>query len=99
VPPMRRNRLLGSLTQGDLDRLAPSIQVVQLMPATVIFEPGQPITHVYFPVTGIVSLIVVSGDGSGVEVATVGNEGVVGLGGLLAKSSLEMACASPVTRF
>jgi CRP-like cAMP-binding protein len=54
------------------------------MPATVIFEPGQPITHVYFPVTGIVSLIVVSGDGSGVEVATVGNEGVVGLGGLLA---------------
>jgi hypothetical protein len=45
----------------------------------VIFGPGQPITHCCVPVTGIVSPIVVGEDGSGVAVATVGNEGLVGL--------------------
>jgi CRP-like cAMP-binding protein len=39
---------------------------------------------VYFPLTGIVSLIVVGEDGGDAEAATIGNEGVVGLGGLLA---------------
>ena len=57
---------------------------VELKHAMVIFEPNQLITHIYFPLTGIVSLIVVGRDGSGVEAATIGNEGVVGLGGLLA---------------
>lgn len=50
----------------------------------VLFEAGQPITHIYFPLTGIVSLIVADNEGSSVEVATIGNEGIVGLGGLLA---------------
>jgi CRP-like cAMP-binding protein len=60
------------------------MQEFELKPAMVIFEPGQPITHVYFPLTGIVSLIVVDGDGPGVEAAAIGSEGIVGLGGLLA---------------
>ena len=50
----------------------------------MLFEPNQPITHLYFPMTGTVSLMVIGQDGSAVEAATIGNEGVVGLGGLLA---------------
>ena len=60
------------------------MQEMLLEPMSVLFQPNEPITHVYFPLTGIVSLIVVGEDGADVEVATVGNEGIVGLGGLLA---------------
>lgn len=82
-----RNRLLVSLAQDDLNELVPHLQEVELKPAMALFEPGQLIEHVYFPLTGIVSLVVVGGDGSGVAVATIGNEGVVGLGGLLARDA------------
>ena len=84
MPRYERNRLLGSFAQGDLDQLVAHLQDVALKPAMVLFEPGQPISHIYFPLTGIVSLIVAGGNGSGVQVATIGHEGVVGLGGLLA---------------
>ena len=60
------------------------MQDIELEPGTVIYEAHEPITHVYFPLTGIVSLIVVGSDGSGVEAAAIGNEGIVGLGGSLA---------------
>jgi CRP-like cAMP-binding protein len=63
----------------------PAISEVGLAASEVLFEPGAPITHLYFPLTGVVSLIVVGDDGGDVEAATIGNEGVVGLGGLLAQ--------------
>jgi CRP-like cAMP-binding protein len=55
---------------------------------TVLFEPGGPIEAVYFPVDGVVSLVTALHDGAIVEVATIGNEGIVGvphvMGGALA---------------
>ncbi len=77
------NRLLGSLALGDLQHLVPQMEDIRLDISAVLFEPNDPVTHVYFPLTGIVSLIVLSGNGPGIEAATIGNEGVVGLGGLL----------------
>ena len=44
----------------------------------LVYEPGVPVTHVHFPLTAVISLITVS-DGRGVEVATVGKEGMAGL--------------------
>lgn len=49
--------------------------VVRLM----LYEPNRPITSVYFPVTGVISTIATMDNGTGVEVATTGNEGMVGL--------------------
>lgn len=43
------------------------------------YEPGQPLEHVYFPVSGIISIVSVTRDHREVEIATVGNEGMVGL--------------------
>jgi CRP-like cAMP-binding protein len=43
------------------------------------YEPGQPIEYVYFPLTGVISMVSVTRDGESIEVATVGNEGAVGL--------------------
>lgn len=54
----------------------------------MLFEPGQRIDAVHFPLTGIVALVGTMNEGLTVEVATVGNEGIVGvplvLGGSLA---------------
>ena len=44
-----------------------------------VYEPNQPIEHVYFPVQGVISLVKVMADGTSIETATVGKEGCVGL--------------------
>jgi CRP-like cAMP-binding protein len=79
------NRLLGSLSPSDLARLESALEPYELKSEAVIYEPNEPITHLYFPLSGTISLIVVGDDGTGVEAATIGNEGVAGLGGLLAR--------------
>jgi CRP-like cAMP-binding protein len=65
---------------------------VRLEPRRVLFEPGQIIDVVYFPCTCVVSLVTPFHDGSAVEVASVGSEGIVGLpvvlGGSLAVQAI-----------
>ncbi len=80
---IKRNRLLAALSSADRQRLAPHLVDRQLEGGTTLFEAGEPITHIYFPHSGTISLIVVIANGSNVEGGTIGNEGVVGLGGLL----------------
>jgi CRP-like cAMP-binding protein len=53
-----------------------------------LLEPGSAIGSVYFPLTAVVSLLTVMDDGSGVEIATVGNEGMVGVPAFLGASTL-----------
>jgi len=43
------------------------------------YDLNQPIQFVYFPLTAVFSLVTIMEDGEGVEVATIGNEGMVGL--------------------
>jgi len=44
----------------------------------VLYEPGDTLTHVYFPITAIVSLLYVMQNGESAEIAIVGSEGLVG---------------------
>lgn len=78
------NRMLEALEPADRLKLEPSFQSCILSAGDVLFEAGERITSVYFPVAGQVSLLIAAEDGSEVESAAIGNEGVVGLGGLLA---------------
>ena len=84
----RANRILEALPLADNDRLRGLMDPVDLPIKTVLFEPGQPIDAVHFPLDGVISLVTPLLDGAIVEVATVGNEGIVGvplvLGGSLA---------------
>ena len=50
---------------------------------TVLNEPHSSIEHVYFPIWGVISAVTVMQDGGSIEVATIGNEGMVGLTALL----------------
>lgn len=68
---------------------------------TVLFEPGQLVDAVYFPLDGVVSLVTPLEDGSIVEVATIGNEGIVGVplvfGGALAVRAISQVAGRCLT--
>ena len=76
---LHSNRILGALPAEDRDRLVTNMVPVALPIKTVLFEPGEPIRAVHFPLDGVVSLVTPLDDGAIVEVATVGNEGIVGV--------------------
>ena len=95
------NRLLALLPPGDRERLLAKLAPVFLKVKTVLFEPGQPVDAVYFPLDGVVSLVTPLEDGNIVEVATVGNEGLVGvpavLGGTLAVRAISQVAGRCLT--
>jgi CRP-like cAMP-binding protein len=73
-----QNRLLSALSRDLQIRLLPRMEKVTLSVRQLLFEAGEPITHVYFPLSGSMSLIIGLNGGDSVEIATVGNEGMVG---------------------
>jgi CRP-like cAMP-binding protein len=75
----RRNHLLASLPEAEWQRWLPHLEAVALPLGHVLYESGVTLKHVYFPITGIVSLLYVMEDGASAEIAVIGNEGVVGI--------------------
>ena len=75
---IRRNLLLAALPSAELERLLPSLESVPLEDGMPIHEPHEPITRVYFPTNGIISLVSEMAEGT-VEVGTIGREGMTGL--------------------
>lgn len=73
-----RNRLLAALPSAELERLMPSLESVPLTDGMPIYEPHEPITRIYFPIDGIISLVSEMEEGT-VEVGTIGREGMTGL--------------------
>ena len=74
-----QNQLLAALPAGDLKRLLPHLEAVKLPLGLVIFESGSKSRHLYFPASGIVSLLYTMENGASTEIAVIGNEGVVGI--------------------
>ena len=73
------NRLLAALDPDDLASIEPYFELIALSRGQVLYEPGDPILHVYFPHDAVVSLVNVMEDGGSVEVSVFGREGVLGL--------------------
>jgi len=74
-----KNRLLQALPRRDRHRLLAACEPVELKFADVLREPGQRIRYVYFPTGGSISLIAPTATGAGLEVAVIGDEGVLGV--------------------
>ena len=74
-----KNRLLAHLPQPDFDRLRPALRTVQLQPKQVIHRRDAPVQEVFFLNGGVASVTTVMNDGAMVEIATVGDEGLVGI--------------------
>jgi CRP-like cAMP-binding protein len=73
------NQLLQLLPNGERTQLLSSMERIPLAPHDVLQAPGEPLRNVYFPLRGVVSLMTPLHDGSAVETATVGYEGMVGI--------------------
>lgn len=74
-----KNHLLGLLPKRELEALSPHLESVDLSFRQIVYDLDVPMEHAYFPEDGVISLVGVTRDGSAVEVATVGNEGMVGV--------------------
>ena len=74
-----RNRILAALPKAEYARLAPALERVALEMKQVLFDIDRPIEHVYFPEDCVISIVRIMADGSAVETATVGREGMIGL--------------------
>ena len=77
-PTIGENRLLKSLATDEFSRLQPHLKKFSMVLGAVLHAPNAPIEHVYFPMSGMVSLLAVMKTGEAIETGIVGREGVVG---------------------
>lgn len=75
----RLNHLLAALPSDEWRHWLPQLERVSMPLGLVLYESGRTMTHVYFPIDSIVSLLYVMENGASAEIAVVGNEGVVGI--------------------
>ena len=74
----RCNRLVSTWSQAVRQRWAPHLEAVELAVDDLLYEPGVPLRHLYFPISAVVALVYVMEDGATTEFALVGPEGFVG---------------------
>jgi CRP-like cAMP-binding protein len=77
-PPVE-NRILASLPDKEREQILAHLEPFTLDHSAVLYEIGSRIEHVYFPNSGMVSLISHEEGGETLEVGIVGFEGMVGL--------------------
>jgi len=83
----RSNRILAALPRKVLDGLLPELEVVDLPVRRVLQHRGRKLEHVFFPTSGVASMVSMGDSGASVEVATIGCEGMVGLPAFLGGES------------
>jgi len=70
-----RNRLLLALPSRDLKRLMPKLEHINCQYRQILMDADSSLDHVFFPDSGVVSVVAVYPDGSIIEMATIGREG------------------------
>ena len=73
------NRLLAALPPEILQQLAPELETVSIRNREVVQPIGRPAEHVYFPQSGMGSIVIHMKSGLNIEAATIGNEGMLGV--------------------
>jgi CRP-like cAMP-binding protein len=75
----RANHLLRGLPEAELDRIRPALEPVHLPRPTELEGANEEIRFVYFPTTGVASIVAIDEDGASVDTAMIGREGMTGL--------------------
>jgi CRP-like cAMP-binding protein len=70
-----RNRLLRALPSADLEQIMPELETIRCQRGEILMDADSPLDHVFFPDSGVVSVVAVYADGSVIEMATIGREG------------------------
>tara|TARA_R110001583_G_scaffold81253_2_gene217032 strand:+ start:63329 stop:64063 length:735 start_codon:yes stop_codon:yes gene_type:complete len=74
-----QNHILAALPKEVQDRIFPFIELEKLELGLVMYEAGDKLSYVHFPVDSIVSLLYVMESGASAEISVVGNEGLIGV--------------------
>jgi CRP-like cAMP-binding protein len=74
-----QNHLLAALSAAERERLYPHLRLVKMPLGKALYESGDILRNVYFPVDCIVSLLYVLENGASAEISVVGNEGLIGV--------------------
>src|SRR5271163_3949428 len=94
-----RNRLLLALPSRNLKRLMPELEHISCHRAQVLMNADSALEHVFFPNSGVVSVVAVYADGSIIEMATVGREGFADVQAIFGakRSSVQLLVQIPGT--
>jgi CRP-like cAMP-binding protein len=76
--PRALNRLLQALPKADFEALRPHLQSAEMIKEAVLIEAGAPLTHLYVPESGIISMMVRLSEGQTIELAMIGRDGILG---------------------
>src|ERR1700733_13737523 len=92
-----RNRLLLALPSRDLKRLMPELEQIRCQRAQILMDADSTLDHVFFPDSGVISVVAVYADGSIIEMATIGREGCSGVQAILGakRSSVQLLVQIP----
>jgi hypothetical protein len=75
----QQNRILDTLPQAERERVFPQLKLVTLPLGAVVYEAGDMLRRIYFPIDSIVSLLYVLENGASAKICVVGNDGVMGV--------------------
>lgn len=92
-----QNDLLRALSPEIWDKLVPDLEVIDVPYRQVLYRPNDTSRFVYFPLSGVLSILAITGDSSGVEVASVGREGMANVNLFLGveQAQCEVVCQVP----
>lgn len=85
--PTSQNKLLHHLLEADGEFLLPQIRIVRLSFNDTLYEYGDSIDDVFFPLDSVASSLAIMEDGTTIEISLTGKESVVGLSALLGGAS------------
>lgn len=83
-----KNKLLACLPRADYQRIRPKLRTVRTAAKQVFQRVNEPIREVFFPNGGVASITAVMSNGATVEIATVGDEGMVGVHAMFGPAAL-----------
>ena len=87
------NRILAGLPTTEYERIAAALEPVNLPRSTVLDRPNEEIEYVYFPTSGIASIIALGEEGEAVDTTLIGREGMTGLAVFLGSGQMPVATA------
>jgi len=92
-----RNRLLLALPARNLKQLMPELEQIRCQRGQVLMDADSSLHHVFFPDSGVVSVVAVYADGSIIEMATIGREGCTGMQAIFGakRSSVQLLVQIP----
>lgn len=79
----RHNKILHSLSDEVIARLAPDLEPLDLLQGTRLFGPDDKIDHLYFPVGAMISIVGITSDGGAAEIGLMGDRSIAGIEALL----------------